>query len=56
VSKRKMTPKQQVLQKFPGAVATLDKFGRYRITHNRVLGTGAKEKDAWADAAKVKPS
>jgi hypothetical protein len=48
---RKLSPKQRVQQKFPGAVCYLDNLGRYQISHTRPLGSGPKERDAWADAA-----
>ena len=50
--RRRFTPRQRVLDKYPRAVAYRDKFGQFQITESRLLGTGQKERDAWADAAK----
>ena len=46
-----MTPKKKVLAKFPQAVCYRDKYGRFQIADAKLLGSGTKERDAWADAA-----
>ena len=50
--RRKLTPKQRVLQIWPHAVCYRDKYGHFQITEARLLGGGKKEKEAWADAAR----
>ena len=51
-ARKKLTPKQQVLKKWPNAIIAWDSYGTYIEVPRVDLGSGKTVAAAWADAAR----